>query len=139
VCHAVVNRCNEEKLRLTPTSATISFTLDSMQGIFDELYEARFVEVVVATKRTGSAKPKPGEFFIQKKAPKTGEEKQIAGFACDVHRDRPKPLDSAPRQPDSWRLMSRLSFPRFENFGAEISAPNCQVGNRALGTIPEDA
>jgi hypothetical protein len=53
--------------------------------------------------------------------------------------DRPKPLDSAPRQLDSWRRSSRPSFPSFENFGAEISAPNCQVGDRAFGTIPEES
>jgi hypothetical protein len=52
--------------------------------------------------------------------------------------DRPKPLDFVPRQLDSWRRMSRLSIPSFENFGAEISAPNCQVGNRAFGTIPNN-
>ena len=49
---------------------------------------------------------------------------------------RPKLRDSAPQQLDSWRRISRPSFPNIENFGAEISAPNCQVGNRAFGTIP---
>jgi CRISPR-associated protein Cmx8 len=71
---------------LRPTSAKISFTRDSMQGVFDELYEAKLVEVVVATKRLGKTKPKTGEFFIQRKDPKTGEMKQVPGFAYDdVH------------------------------------------------------
>jgi hypothetical protein len=69
---------------LTPTSATISFTSDSMQGVFDELYEAKLVEVVVAAKWPGETKPKPGDYFIQKKDPKTGELKQAPGFAYDV-------------------------------------------------------
>ena len=69
---------------ITATAAKIRFTPDSMQGVFDELYEAKLVEVVVATKWPGETKPKPGEFFVQKKDPKTGEMKQATGFAYDV-------------------------------------------------------
>jgi hypothetical protein len=59
-----------------------------------------------------------------------------SGGKVGVHWDRPKPLVSAPWQLDSFRRIRRLSFPSFENFGAEISAPNCQVGKRAFGTVP---
>jgi CRISPR-associated protein Cmx8 len=69
---------------LTATSAKITFTPDSMQGIFNELYAAKLAEVVVATKWPGEAKPKPGAFFVSKKDPKTGEMKEVPGFAYDV-------------------------------------------------------
>ena len=69
---------------LTATSATITFTRDSMQGVFDDLYEAKLVQVVVAAKWPGDTPPKPGQFFLDKKDPKTGEMKQVAGFAYDV-------------------------------------------------------
>ncbi len=70
--------------KLTATSAEIAFTADSMQGVFDELYAAKLVEVVVATKWPGEAKPKPGNHTINKKDPKTGELKEAQGFAYDV-------------------------------------------------------
>ena len=73
---------DEEKL--TPNSATITFTRDSMQGIFDDLYAAKMVEVIVANKWPGEARPKPGEFFVSRKDPKTGEMKPAPGFAYDV-------------------------------------------------------
>jgi hypothetical protein len=69
---------------LTATSAKISFTPDSMQGVFNELYAAKLVEVVVATKWPGEAKPKPGVYFVSKKDPKSGEVKEVPGFAYDV-------------------------------------------------------
>jgi CRISPR-associated protein Cmx8 len=70
--------------KLTSKSATITFTRESMQGVFDELYAAKLVEVVVATKWPGESQPKPGEYFIQKKDPKSGEMKPVKGFAYDV-------------------------------------------------------
>jgi len=70
--------------KLTTTSATIAFTRGSMQGVFDDLYAAKFVEVVVATKWPGETKPKPGEFFLSTRDPKTGEVKPVKGFAYDV-------------------------------------------------------
>ena len=73
-----------DEAKLTSTSATIAFTRDSMQGVFDDLYAAKTVEVVVAAKWPGETKPKPGEFFLSKKDPKTGESKQVPGFAYDV-------------------------------------------------------
>jgi len=69
---------------LNATSATIRFTRDSMQGVFDELYAAEPVEVVVATKWQGTDKSKPGEYFIEKKDPNTGEVKKVKAFAYDV-------------------------------------------------------
>ena len=69
---------------LAATSATIAFTRDSMQGVFDELYAAKPVPIVVANKWPGKLKPKPGEFFLEKKDPKTGETKRVPGFGYDV-------------------------------------------------------
>lgn len=69
---------------LTATTAEVKFTPDSMQGVFNELYAAKLVEVVVASKRPGEDKSKPGEYFVDKKDPKTGEVKKEKGFAYDV-------------------------------------------------------
>jgi CRISPR-associated protein Cmx8 len=70
--------------KLTATSAEITFTPDSMQGVFDELYAAKLVEVLVAAKWPGETKPKPGDYVISRKDPKTAEVKEIPGFAYDV-------------------------------------------------------
>lgn len=69
---------------LSATSAKIAFTRESMQGVFDELYAAKLVERVVASRWPGEAKPKPGEFHVEKKDPKTGQVKKVPGFAYDV-------------------------------------------------------
>ncbi|MGE3818120.1 MAG: type I-MYXAN CRISPR-associated protein Cmx8 [Isosphaeraceae bacterium] len=69
---------------ITRTSATVVFTKDSTQGVFDDLYEAKYAEVVVANKWPGKVEPKPGEFFVERKDPKTGESKRTQGFAYDV-------------------------------------------------------
>jgi hypothetical protein len=71
-------------VKVKATSATITFTRESMQGVFDELYAAKSVQVIVATKWPGETKPKPGDHFIEKKDPKTGELKKQPGFAYDV-------------------------------------------------------
>lgn len=73
---------------LTATSARISFTPDSMQGVFNELYAAKLVEVVVPTRWPGEARPKPGSYFASKKDPKTGEVREVPGFAYDVVQPR---------------------------------------------------
>src|SRR5438270_8991911 len=39
---------------LTPTSATIRFTAQSVQGLFDDLYDARIEEVAVKSKWAGA-------------------------------------------------------------------------------------
>ena len=70
--------------KLTATTAEIAFTRDSMQGVFDELYVAKPVEVVVETRWPDETKPKPGEYFVSKKDPKTGVVKQATGFPYDV-------------------------------------------------------
>jgi hypothetical protein len=71
-------------IEVAPTSATITFSRESMQGVFDDVYAAEIREIVVANKWPGATKPKPGEYFIEKKDPKTGELKQSPGFAYDV-------------------------------------------------------
>ena len=73
---------------LTATSAKITFTPESIQGVFNELYAAKPVEVVVATRWPGETKPKPGVYFAKKKDPKTGEMKEVPGFAYDVVQPR---------------------------------------------------
>ena len=42
---------------LTENTATITFRPDSLQGLFKELYAAKLVEVVVASKWQGETKP----------------------------------------------------------------------------------
>src|SRR3954452_22196571 len=39
-----------DEAALTATSARITFTRDSMQGVFDDLYDAKLIEAVVASK-----------------------------------------------------------------------------------------
>lgn len=69
---------------ITPNSATIEFTRESMQGVFDDVYAAETVPVVVAKKWPGATKPKPGEYFIEKRDDETGELKRSPGFGYDV-------------------------------------------------------
>ncbi len=96
---------------VTTTTATVTFTRDSMQGVFDDLYAAKLVEVVVANKWPGEAKPKDGEFHVSKKDPKTGELKQARGFAYDVVQPQSPCLSShlklGSKDPwlDLWRQM----------------------------------
>ena len=71
---------------LEATSAKITFTPDSVQGLFDEVYAAKLVEVIVANKWQGKATPKPGEFFLTNEDPKSGALKRVPGFAYDVTR-----------------------------------------------------
>jgi hypothetical protein len=105
---------------VTATSAKITFTRDSMQGIFDDLYAAKLVEIVVPTKWPGKTKPKPGEHFLSKKDPKTGEMKQSRGFAYDVVQPQApclsRHLDGGFDSPwhDLWRQMV-WSIPRGGN------------------------
>lgn len=68
---------------MTATRVTITFTRDSMQGVFDDLYEAKIGENVVDAKRQGKTPPKPGQSFLSKTDPETGELKQVLGFAYD--------------------------------------------------------
>ncbi len=104
---------------ITATTVTITFTRDSMQGVFDDLYAAEPVEVTVAKKWPGKAKPKPGEFFIEKKDPKTGEVKRSPGFCYDVVQPLGTCLkrhlqESAMPWLDLWRQMV-WSIPRGGN------------------------
>jgi CRISPR-associated protein Cmx8 len=109
--------------KLTPTSATISFTPESMQGVFDELYEAKHVEVVVATKWPGETKPKTGEFFIQKKDPKTGEMKQTTGFAYDVVQPQAPCLKRyLEGQGDAWLKLWREMIWAIRRGGTNVNA-----------------
>ncbi len=73
-----------EIVEVTRTTAKIRWTRESTQGVFDDLYAAKPVEIVVATKWPGETKPKPGEYFISKKDLKSGEVEQTKGFAYDV-------------------------------------------------------
>jgi hypothetical protein len=115
---------------LTATTARITFTATSMQAMFDELYEAKLVEVVVAAK-WANVEPKAGEYYIEKKVPKpkevksretgsTGtnatdpeshEVKLVPGFAYDVVQPQ-SPFLAHYLQPESrkawlglWRQM----------------------------------
>ncbi len=105
---------------LTATSATITFTRDSMRGVFDDLYAAKLVQIVVAARWPGETKPKPGEFFVPRKDPKTGEIKQAAGFAYDVVQPQSPCLSSHFSQGEKspwlalWRQML-WSIPRGGN------------------------
>ena len=95
---------------LRPTSATITFTRESMQGVFDELYAAKSVPIVVATKWPGKTPPKPGPFFLRKKDPKTGEMKDVPGFGYDVVQPRAPALHRHLREEGNawlelWRQM----------------------------------
>ncbi len=92
---------------ITATTAKITFTRDSMQGVFDDLYAAKHVPIVVANKWPGRITPKPGEFFLAKKDAK-GE--PVKGFGYDVVQPQAPCLDrhlSSKGKPwlDLWRQM----------------------------------
>lgn len=67
---------------VTPSSATITFTRESMQGLFDNLYAAKTEKVAVTTKWQGT--PPLGETSVQKRDPKTGEMKEVRAFIYEV-------------------------------------------------------
>ncbi len=46
----------------TPSAATVRFTADSLQGLFDDLYDARIVEVAVKSKWPGGKLKREEEF-----------------------------------------------------------------------------
>jgi hypothetical protein len=133
---------------LTPTSATIAFTRESMQGVFDDLYDAKPEPIVVAKKWPGATKPKPGDFFIEKKDPKTGEVKQSPGFGYDVIQPQ-APCLSRYIQPeakpwlDLWRQMV-WSIPRGGNnvrsrapFEETAEGKPCGEGSKAWTQLDE--
>jgi CRISPR-associated protein Cmx8 len=69
-------------IELTPTSATITFTRESMQGVFDDAYAAKPDEATV-TSKWPKAKLKR-EITIEKKDSKTGEMKPVRAFVYDI-------------------------------------------------------
>lgn len=134
---------------LTPTSATITFTPDSMQGIFNDLYAAKLEQVVVANKWPGTSKPKPGKFFVVKRDPKTGEPKEVPGFAYDVVKPQApfiaRHLQSDAQKPwlELWQQMI-WSIPRGGNnvrsrapFNETAEGHSCGDGSAAWEQIQE--
>ncbi len=94
---------------VTSSSARIAFSRESMQGVFDELYAARPIEVVVE-KPWKKAVSKPGEFFVEKRDAKSGQVKRVPGFAYDLVQPVGTTLDrhlSDDAKPwlDLWRQM----------------------------------
>ena len=67
---------------LTPTSAQITFSPESMQGIFDDVYAAKPDEATVTSKWAGTV-PKR-ETTIEIKDPKTGKMKTVRAFVYDI-------------------------------------------------------
>ncbi|HUY93630.1 MAG TPA: type I-MYXAN CRISPR-associated protein Cmx8 [Pirellulales bacterium] len=67
---------------LTPTSARIRFTKDSLQALFDDLYDARIVEVESASKWQGQS-PK-GEKVVEETDPKNGRVRTRKSYLYDV-------------------------------------------------------
>ncbi|RUL82178.1 type I-MYXAN CRISPR-associated protein Cmx8 [Tautonia sociabilis] len=120
-----------DEASLTATSARITFTRESMQGVFDDLYAAKLVEVVVPSKWAG-VDPKPGEHVIEKPNPKTGEVTKTRGFAYDVVQPQAPCLArhlEPDRKPwlDLWRQMV-WEIPRGGN-NVRSRAPFEQVAN----------
>jgi hypothetical protein len=127
---------------ITPTSATITFSRESMQSVFDDLYAAEIKEIVVANKWPGATRPKPGEFFIEKKDPKTGEMKRSPGFAYDVVQPLAPCLrrhlqESAVAWLNLWREMI-WSIPRGGN-NVLSRAPFTQKANKPTEPCGEGA
>ena len=124
---------------LTSSFARITFTPDSMQGVFDDLYEAKPVEIVVASK-WANVDPKPGEYFIEKRDPKTGEIKKATGYAYDVVQPQSPCLaryigDEGKPWLDLWRKMV-WEIPRGNDrsrapFKARAKDKSCGEGARA--------
>jgi CRISPR-associated protein Cmx8 len=67
---------------LTPTGARFRFSPASLQGLFDDLYDARVVEVASASRWSGKA-PKR-EQVDEEVDPKTGKVKNTRRFVYDV-------------------------------------------------------
>lgn len=68
--------------QLTSTSAVVRFTESSLQGLFDDLYDAAKVEVTVKTK-WGDQKAKRVDELVQKD-PDTQKPKKVKRFVYDV-------------------------------------------------------
>ena len=73
---------------ISSTVAKITFTEQSTQGLFDFLYASSKEEERAFKKWSGSAEPKPGNFSITRKDPKTGADKEVPYFIYEV--DVPK-------------------------------------------------
>ena len=73
---------NIPELEVTPTTATITFTPDSMRGVFDDVYAAKPAETVVLSKWQNT--PPKRETTIERKDPRTGELKPVRAFVYDI-------------------------------------------------------
>jgi CRISPR-associated protein Cmx8 len=129
---------------LTPTSATIAFTPESMQGIFDDVYAAEPAETTVTSKWPGTA-PKR-ETTIEKKDSTTGGVKQVRAFVYDVVQPQ-APCLYRHIQPDArawitlWRQMI-WEIPRGGNnvrsrapFIETAGGKSCSEGSKAWTQI----
>lgn len=71
---------------VTANTATITFTEESTQGLFDDLYDATFVDVESANK-SNKATPK-AEKTVKVTDPKTGKTKEAKRFVYEVMQPR---------------------------------------------------
>ncbi|MGO9599273.1 MAG: type I-MYXAN CRISPR-associated protein Cmx8 [Isosphaeraceae bacterium] len=71
-----------EVLEFTRTAARIQFSRDSVQALFDDLYDAKIVETSAASK-WANASPKREE-VVEQCDPKTGKTKQVKRYVYDI-------------------------------------------------------
>lgn len=124
---------------VTATSATITFTPESMSGVFDELYAAKTVEAKSATKWPGDAVLKE-EKIVEKPNPKTGKMEKHKVFIYDVVQPQAPALaahlgDGREGWLDLWRQMI-WAIPRGGN-NVRSRAPFLEFAER--GTCGEGA
>jgi CRISPR-associated protein Cmx8 len=67
---------------LTPTAATIRFTQQSVQGVFDDLYDARFAELAVKARWKGD--PPKREETVDEVDPASGKSRKSKRFVYEV-------------------------------------------------------
>ena len=84
---------------LTATSATITFTRDSMQGVFDDLYAAKLDRGRRRQQVAGRGQTQAGRVLHPEEGPEDGRDEAGPGFAYDVVQ----PLGPVPvAAPQGW-------------------------------------
>ncbi len=114
---------------LTPTAATITFTEDSVQGLFDAIYSAKTVEVLVKSKWANATESRP-DVFVDETDDK-GNVKKVRRFAYEVTQPTGALLETAwPDENDPrlklWREML-WAVPR-GNPNTRIPYEQCAAG-----------
>jgi CRISPR-associated protein Cmx8 len=111
----------------TTTSATVRFTERSVQGLFDDLYDARLVEVEAKGKAKGGFRVEPAGHFLRDHLPRMDPGKDwhklwrnmVMAIPRGIHKTRQPFVDRAEGKPCSegpkvWRALQTIEGSRHE-------------------------